>query len=158
MKTITVISDSHGNRASIDRLMPIFAESDYIIHLGDTSGDGNYIKKTFPEKTVVLNGNCDIVKVGESQVVLTIEGVKIFACHGDAYGVKRGIDNLAYKAQEEGCTVALYGHTHRAQEDELGGVKIFNPGNLSRYSKNSYLYLVINGDKATGKIVECTQN
>ena len=154
MKTVIVVSDSHGNRAALDKLTGVFAESDYIIHLGDTSSDGSYIKKQFPEKTYLLNGNCDFTKLGEKEITLRIEGVNIFACHGDAYGVKHSYDRLAYKAEQEGCSVALFGHTHRATELTSGGVTLFNPGTLSRYSDNSYLYLVINGDKAVGKIVK----
>ena len=154
MKSIIVVSDSHGNRAALDKLSGVFEESDYIIHLGDTSSDGYYIAKQFPEKTYLLNGNCDLTKLGHSELTLQIENVSIFACHGDAYGVKRGLDRLAYKAREEGCTVALFGHTHTPTEQCLGGVALFNPGTMSRYSRNTYLYLAINGDKAVGKIVE----
>lgn len=154
MKTITVVSDSHGNRAALDKLAGVFAESDYIIHLGDTSGDGAYIKKQFPGKTYLLNGNCDLSRVGEDEIELAIEGVKILACHGDKYGVKYTLGRLAERAEKRGCAVALYGHTHRPAENEERGVALFNPGTLSRYGRNTYLYLVVNGGKAIGKIVE----
>lgn len=152
MKTITVVSDSHGNTAALEKLFPIFDESNYVIHLGDTSADGQAVRRVFPEKTYLLNGNCDFVKTGESELVLSVEDVKIFACHGDRYGVKSGYDRIAYKAMEEGCKVALFGHTHEAIEKTVGGVMLFNPGTLRRYAVNTYLYLVINGDRATGKI------
>ena len=41
MKTVVIVSDSHGNRQAIDRLDAVFSESDCVIHLGDTSSDGN---------------------------------------------------------------------------------------------------------------------
>jgi putative phosphoesterase len=154
MTTITVISDTHGNRKALEKMDGIFAESDMIIHLGDTSGDGNIIKNKYPDKTYLLNGNCDFMKIGQDKLVLQVEGVKIFACHGDAYGVKTMLSRLAYAAEEEGCNVALYGHTHIPREDVMGNVTLFNPGTLSRYSQQTYLYLVIHGDKAVGKIVE----
>ena len=44
MKTVAVLSDTHGNRKAIDRLSQILSECDYIIHLGDTSEDGAYIR------------------------------------------------------------------------------------------------------------------
>ncbi|MGN0812359.1 MAG: YfcE family phosphodiesterase [Candidatus Coproplasma sp.] len=154
MKSIIVISDSHGNRSAIDKLYPLFNECDYIIHLGDTSSDGQYIKKVFGDKVYFLNGNCDLMKLGQDEITLEIEGVKVFACHGDRYGVKYGYDRLAYKAEELGCSVALFGHTHRATEMQIGSVTLFNPGTLSRYSENSYLYLVVNNGKAVGKIVK----
>ena len=153
MKTITVISDSHGNRAAFEKLNTIFTESDYIIHLGDTSSDGEFLAKQFPGKTYLVNGNCDWAKFGKNELVLQVEGVKIFACHGDAYGVKQDLARLAKKAAEEGCQIALFGHTHEATAKKVRGVTMFNPGTLSRYSKNSYLYLVVTDDKAVGKIV-----
>lgn len=154
MKTIVVLSDTHGNRSAMEKLMPVMRESDCIIHLGDTSGDGNVLRKAFPDKTYLLNGNCDPLKLGEDELELRFENVKIFACHGHRYGVKSGLDRLAYRALQAQAQIALYGHTHDAREDSLGGVALFNPGTLSRYSRNTYLYLVINGDKFTGKIVE----
>lgn len=152
MKKITVVSDTHGNAEAIRKLFPIFAESDYIIHLGDTSSDGQIIRREFPDKTLLLNGNCDLSKLGEDELILEVEGVKIFACHGDKYGVKRGYDNIAYKAEQEGCKAALFGHTHAPIEKTVGSVTLFNPGTLRRYAANTYLYLVVNGDKIVGKI------
>ena len=76
MKKLIIISDSHGNRRAIDELDGIFAESDYIIHLGDTSADGGYIRGKYPDKTVVINGNCDPVKLGDDERVLEVEDMK----------------------------------------------------------------------------------
>lgn len=153
MKKIIVISDTHGNRQAIDCFDGIFAESDLIIHLGDTSADGNYIRGKHPDKTEVLNGNCEIFSVGENEKILDIEGVKIFACHGHLYSVKTTLSKLAKRAKELDCQIALYGHTHDARESEIDGVTLLNPGTLSRYAYKSYLYLVINEGKFTQKIV-----
>lgn len=152
MKTVTVVSDTHGNISALEKLNGVFAECDYIIHLGDTSSDGQAVRRNFPDKTYILNGNCDLCKSGEDELVLDIENVKLFACHGDRYGVKYGYDRIAYKAAQEGCSVALFGHTHAPTEEIRGGVTLFNPGTLNRYAPHTYLYLVINGEKAVGKI------
>lgn len=153
MKKIVVLSDSHANRAALSQLWGIFSESDFIIHLGDVSSDGGYIRSAFPDKTYVINGNCDPVKLGDDELTLDIEGVKIFACHGHLYSVKRTLEKLAERARELGCGIALYGHTHRAREDEISKVTLLNPGCLSRYAEKSYLYLVVNDGKAVAKIV-----
>lgn len=153
MTTIVVLSDSHGNRRDIEGLFPVMEESDIIIHLGDTSQDGSFIRSRFPDKTYLLSGNCDIIKFGESELVLEVEGVKIFACHGHMYSVKSTTAKLVNRAKELGCTVALYGHTHSAAETEIDGVLTINPGTMSRYANKSYCYLVINGNKAVAKTV-----
>ena len=153
MKTAVVLSDTHGFKRGIDELEGIFSESDYIIHLGDTSSDGGYIRGKFPDKTIVINGNCDLTSLGEDEQVIQIEGVKIFLCHGHRYSVKSTLLKLAQKAKQLDCTLALYGHTHAAREDEIDGVTLINPGSGTRYAQRSYLYLVINGEKITHKIV-----
>lgn len=157
MKTVIVVSDTHGNRRAMEALFPVMAESDYIIHLGDTSQDGGFIRGMFPDKTYLLNGNCDPIKLGENELTLQIEGVKIFACHGHMYSVKHTLAKLTQRAKELGCGVALYGHTHSAYEGETDGVLAVNPGTLSRYSHKSYGYLIINGEKAVAKIVDADE-
>lgn len=154
MKTIMVISDTHGNRQALENLDRLFAESDFIIHLGDTSSDGMLIRHKYPQKTYLLNGNCDFTRLGEDELVLEIEGIKLFACHGDRYGVKRNLYRLYERCEELGCTLALYGHTHEAREDKIEGVTLINPGTLSRFASGSYLYLVIHDGKVVTKIVE----
>ncbi len=154
MKTITVLSDTHGNRRAIDKLSVVLAESDYIIHLGDTSADGAYIRGIYGDKTRVLNGNCDPVKLGEDEIILQVEGVKIFAAHGHMCSVKTTLSRLEDRAKQSGCAVALYGHTHCAEVSQRDAITLINPGTMSRFARNSYCYLVINGDKITHKIVE----
>lgn len=153
MKTLVVISDTHGNMTSVERLDPVFSESDFIVHLGDTSGDGNRIRAKYPRKTVLLNGNCDFMRLGDNQRVIRVEGVNLFACHGDRFGVKSDRKRLAEAAAALGCTVALYGHTHVPLAEEIGGVTLLNPGALSRFGSGTYLYLVVNGEKIVYKIV-----
>lgn len=153
MTTIVVISDTHGNRRGMELLFPVMEESDMIIHLGDTSQDGSSIRAKFPDKTYLLNGNCDLMKIGENELTLEVEGVKILACHGHLYSVKSNLYKLVERAKELGCAVALYGHTHSACEMEIGGVLTVNPGTMSRYTQKSYCYLVINGNKAVAKTV-----
>ncbi|MCD8309285.1 MAG: metallophosphoesterase [Clostridia bacterium] len=154
MKTFIIVSDTHRNRAPLDAMDGLFAENDYIIHLGDLSSDGGYIRSKYPDKTIVLNGNCDLDKLGEDEYILEVEGVKIFMCHGHRYGVKQQLYRLAEKANKEGCTVALYGHTHIPRVDEVNGVKLINPGALTRYGRLTYCFMAITNGRAVEKITE----
>lgn len=157
MKKIVVLSDSHGNRRALEAMNGLIAESDFVIHLGDTSSDGSFLRSRYPGKVFVLNGNCDLAKSGEDELTIEIEDVKIFACHGHLYSVKTTLSRLAARAEQLGCTIALYGHTHAAREDTVGGVTLLNPGNLTRYGEQSYLYLIVNKDRAVHKIVRLGQ-
>ena len=94
MKTAVIISDTHGNMPKITSLYGIFEECDYIVHLGDTSGDGARIKKDFPGKTILINGNCDPVKLGENETILSNENVRILATHGHLYSAKTTLTKI----------------------------------------------------------------
>lgn len=154
MKTMVVLSDTHGHREGIRRLSGLFAENDFIVHLGDGAADMREVFSRYPEKTYVCQGNCDFYPAlpeGE----LEAEGVKIFFCHGHRYHVKSGLSALAEEARKRGCQVALYGHTHRALVSEENGVLLVNPGSLKAPvgEGGSYAYLVISGGKVTATIV-----
>lgn len=154
MKTIVVLSDTHRNLAPLDKMATVLSECDLIFHLGNMASDANMLVRQFPEKTYVLSGNNDFFG-GESEVVLDVEGRRIFACHGHRYGVKSGTGRLVAAAKDRLCDIALYGHTHQPEAREEDGVLLVNPGCMTRYSPHStYCYLVIAGKKAVPTIVE----
>ena len=43
-----------------------------------------------------------------------------------------GPDALSYRAEQERCGAALFGHTHIQWIETRGGVLLVNPGSLSR--------------------------
>ncbi len=155
MKTMVVLSDTHGSRRTIERLYPLFAENDYIVHLGDGNRDMAEVFSAFPEKTFVCRGNCDFpVSYGREGWELSVEGVKFFFCHGHAYGVKTTLERLKEEALRRGAKVALYGHTHIARTEEADGVLLLNPGCAGLYTAQpSYAYIVVNGEKVTSSVV-----
>lgn len=153
MKTMMVLSDSHGRRRVIEKLSPLFAENDYIVHLGDGASDMREVTEQYPEKVYAVKGNCDFSR-GINELVLEAEGVRFLLCHGHAYGVKTDLSRLVAHAKSLGCAVALYGHTHRAAIEEMDGVTCINPGSAGAYSDPSYCYLVVQGEKVVPKIVQ----
>lgn len=153
MKTFVVLSDSHGRYKNVQKLAPLFAENDFVVHLGDGSSDMRPYTAQEPDKFYVMKGNCDF-SCGQEECVIEAEGLSVFCCHGHRYGVKRGIEGLAARAKELGCAVALYGHTHRAEISTVDGVLCINPGALGSYADPSYCYLVLHKGKATPTLVE----
>ena len=151
MKKIVVLSDSHGNIKGIEKLYPILAENDMVIHLGDGSGDLRSFMREYPEKTYVVAGNCDFFSPYPLEGEIEVEGVKIFYCHGHKYRVKSALYDLVEEAKKRDCQIALYGHTHRAFIGEIDGVTVINPGAFQFTS--CYCYLVINGEKICPVIV-----
>ncbi len=155
MKRILILSDTHRNTSDIEKLMPLAEECDLVVHLGDHSSDMRGFIDRLGGKLLQVDGNCDFTSTGRSELFFEEEGVKIFACHGHRYGVKGGVDRLFERAKEAGANVALYGHTHRSDVSIKEGIKLINPGCLTRYSsKKSYCVLIVNKGETTEKIVE----
>lgn len=155
MKKLVILSDTHGNAKGIADLMPLFAENDYVIHLGDGAGDMREVRGLYPEKVYSCGGNCDFFSPLPDDGELEVEGLKIYFCHGHRYGVKSELLSLALEAKKRDCEIALYGHTHIPKITEMEGVTLINPGSL-RYSVGkggSYCYLVIHKGKATPVLV-----
>lgn len=155
MKTLIVLSDTHGNRKGLDSLRPLIAENDYVIHLGDGAADIRAERSAYPEKVYACAGNCDYASPLPTEGELEVERVKILYCHGHTYGVKSGLARLAMEGKKRGCDVVFYGHTHRADITEIDGVTLINPGSL-RYPTNAgggYAYVVVNGEKVTSVLV-----
>lgn len=154
MKTLVVLSDSHGYLKNLDPLAPIFKENDYVVHLGDGHADMRFFTEEDPDKYYLFRGNCDFANALQ-EYVLEVEGVRIFMTHGHKYSVKTELLSLALAAKQRNCTVALYGHTHIASIREVEGVLCINPGTMKAplNAGGSYCYLVVNGEKVVPTIV-----
>lgn len=155
MKKILIISDTHGNYQGVEKLLPLIAENDYVIHLGDGVRDLGAVWDNYPDKVYLCAGNCDYVPSLPRDGELELEGVKIYYCHGHQYGVKTERLSLALEAKRRGCQIALYGHTHLPKISQREGVTLINPGSLRRNvgEGGSYCYLVIHNGKITPVLV-----
>ena len=79
--------------------------------------------------------------------MITVLGKKIFYTHGHTLSVKYGIGNLLKTAKDNGCDIALYGHTHTANIVYEDGVYIVNPGSCSQPRDSRASYAVIDIEK-----------
>ncbi|HOQ14416.1 MAG TPA: YfcE family phosphodiesterase [Bacillota bacterium] len=135
---IIVFSDSHGNNNVINQVLSMHADtSDYAIHLGDGAYDFLEMAPLYKNlRFVAVAGNCDkaLSTQAPASLVLDIDNVRLFLCHGHKHGVKFGTARLIKNAAAEGADIALFGHTHKAYEkyipDAKGGrpIRLFNPG------------------------------
>lgn len=119
---IAVISDTHGRCVK-----DIFDDADAVIHLGDHFSDE--IHTDLPIYRV--KGNCD-ADIAPTEQILELCGRKIFITHGHLYGVKQSLNRLLYRAEELGADAALFGHTHIAFCENVGGILLLNPGSFAR--------------------------
>ncbi|MCR5664991.1 MAG: metallophosphoesterase [Oscillospiraceae bacterium] len=141
---VAVFSDTHRNTGPMLEAL-LLCRPDAVVHLGDHDRDTLAIERAFPELPLYrVCGNCDLAPIAPLADIVQLGPVKAFLCHGHQYGVDWGeLDRLAYAAQERGCSLALYGHTHRASQEELGGVQLINPGTAGSGRRLSWALLEI---------------
>ena len=112
---------------------------DVVIHLGDHDRDAECLRYEFPEIALyTVRGNCDMATSAPDSDIVPLGCVKAFITHGHIYSVNYGFDRLAYAALENGCKIAMCGHTHIAANEEIGSVKIVNPGTAGKGYKLTY--------------------
>ena len=156
MKLI-VFSDSHRELAHmrdvIDREKP-----DYVFHLGDHDADAEAISHEFQTLPVAMvRGNCDTWSNTPETLTLELGGIRFFLCHGHRYGVKSGVSTAVYAAMEEKADVLLYGHTHVADQQEIHGIKLLNPGSCGYSFPSTYgFFLIENGKIQSWGIQPCS--
>lgn len=149
MKTIAVLSDTHGNYAAIDGILPILESCDYVFHLGDCFTDMRPYSRILGDRLICVKGNCDFY--GEARYRLAeVEGKRLLLTHGDAFGVKTSLTRLALFAEEQRADAVFYGHTHVAAEEYRNGILFVNPGSLDRLNvSKSFAYAVVTENKIT---------
>lgn len=131
---ILVISDVHGDRANLNKVLLTQSKAEVVIFLGDGADDVEQAKINFPEKMfIMVRGNCDWGCKLPIEEVRTIEGKKIKATHGHMYNVKSTYSDIIYSAFGDNCNIVLFGHTHTAFTDYNDGLYIMNPGSLHGY-------------------------
>lgn len=134
-----VFSDTH---ASVALMLQAARDCrpDVLIHLGDHDRDAAALRREFPDTPLyVVSGNCDHDPATPQVLVAELGEVKVLLCHGHQYGVDYGdVSRLVYAAQERGCALALYGHTHRPDRQEIGGVQVLNPGTAGQGRRRSW--------------------
>ena len=155
--TIIVFSDSHGSdfeMSEIIRRQKRYA--DCFLHLGDGAASFLDLCQEHAVLGYAVKGNRDLFLKGHDvpkSRVLTLGGISFFLAHGDAYSVGWSTDNLVRAAKEASCQVALYGHTHVADNrylpplDEADTpIYLFNPGSIARPRDKGAAYGKIDTD------------
>ena len=107
--------------------------------LGDVARDAEHLRErleAMPNQPPLyaVRGNNDYYSTCTLPWDLLIElgGVRIYMTHGHRLV---SLMNLAYKAQECGAQVALFGHTHQALCETVQGVLLLNPGSAGNFCR-----------------------
>ena len=129
---VLVVSDSHGKVDNLIRAVEL-THPDYVLHLGDVQRDLEALRRAYPMVPMEgVPGNCDYGSEAPlTQTIDLMPGHRVFATHGHRYRVNSTLDYLEQAALEEGCDIALYGHTHASQCTYENGIYVMNPGSAS---------------------------
>lgn len=158
MKLFLVMSDTHGDLTKAKEAIWQYSQISAVIHLGDYYKDALILKNQFPDlEFYTVPGNCDFLSGVSNEMVLDVEGKKIFLTHGHYYGVKNGTGRLELKAQKEGYDAVLFGHTHTPL-NKVSSVLLLNPGSLG-YPKGlsgpTYALLEVSQKRIEARIIDC---
>lgn len=139
---IAVFSDSHGlSRHMLEAVRDY--EPEQIIHLGDGERDTEVLSREFPHIPIAkVAGNCDRDSKEPEYRVIRLGTLKAFITHGHRYAVRYGsLDTLLYAADCNEAQLAMFGHTHRAGFECLGGIFVLNPGTVGQGGEKSWAKL-----------------
>ena len=153
MTKLLVLSDSHGGRAAIERvLLKENANIDALVFLGDGLRDLEQALTPYPRlRAYSVAGNCDYGALEPMDGLAAFDQAIVFYTHGHMYGVKYDLDTLTDAAEARGAEVALFGHTHVPVAKQHGSVFLFNPGSCGRCYTGPNTYGILTLDK--GRIV-----
>ena len=125
---VGVISDTHGY---LHPDMPkLLSGAEHILHAGDIGDDAiiHELGKLAP--TTVVRGNNDRTgpeSLYPEEVVLELGGRRFFLTH-QVKVPKHPTEAVMRPYVEKAIEVVVYGHSHIAFQERIGGVLFFNPG------------------------------
>ena len=172
--SVLLLSDTHGAVDAVRWILSAFSEEcQACLFVGDGAQDIITVVReaasgriTIPPVIIMAQGNCDsqlyppIFPDGANQKPFglpvyqqkMIAGQQILLAHGHLHHVEIDGRKLSMTAENLGCTIAVYGHTHIQSIEGFGGVTAINPGSPLRPRGKSYggfAILSINNTKKT---------
>lgn len=119
---IVAASDSHG-RDILNDIVRWEPDADLYLHCGDLEDD----PRRYPQ-WLFVKGNNDWMYDMSLTREIPFQGLHIYLCHGHTFPYSCRQQAIAREAEEEHCTLALYGHTHVHDDRQIGSVRLVNPG------------------------------
>lgn len=158
--SVLLLSDTHGAVDAVRWILSAFSEEcQACLFTGDGAQDIITVVReaaagliTVPPVIIMAQGNCDsqlyppIFPDSENPKPFglpvyqqkMIAGQQILLAHGHLHHVELDGRKLSMTAENLGCTIAVYGHTHIQSIECFGGVTAVNPGSPLRPRGKSY--------------------
>lgn len=131
-----VVSDSHKDKDTLERIIKKEADADLVIHLGDGIEEFEDLMIGSRKINVSVKGNSDNDNITQPFTkTITFFGKKLFLAHGHTFDVKITYDKIIEKARSENADLCLFGHTHQQYINVVDGMTVLNPGAVSYFHK-----------------------
>lgn len=131
MKTILLISDSHGDSDTCHDLFAKYVgKVDMMIHCGDVCDYTDMVERDY----LCVLGNNDYANYPKEKI-LKIEDRTILVTHGTRLTDYTDQKRLAAYAKSKDCDTVFYGHTHIPKHIITNGIELINPGSI-RYNRD----------------------
>ena len=125
---ILFMTDSHRHFSFLLEMVEK-EKPDAFFAMGDYSSDFEELSYVYPDiPCTIVCGNCDFWdRKNPEEILLELEGKRIFLSHGHKYGVKSSLASLLEKGKSLSADIILFGHTHKEYLLE-GEIAVANPG------------------------------
>lgn len=142
---ILVLSDSHGEKFVLERIIKKERDVDMIIHLGDGLDEFEDIMLNSKITNYSVAGNCDFETTAPYTRIINAAGKRIFIAHGHTFDVKENHSEIIQAAKSKNADICLFGHTHMNDATICNGLLMINPGAVS-YNYNWAVIEIINDE------------
>ena len=121
---IGILSDTHDYLDP--RILELFQGVDHIIHAGDVGMQVIIFELEQVAPTTAVIGNTDLGNPLKLTEVVTLGDLKFLVQHiVNPYALD---EKLQARLDRSRPDVVVFGHTHKAFNEMIGGVRFFNPG------------------------------
>jgi len=128
---ILVVSDSHGARKHLQKIIDRELPFDYLIHCGDGAPDLEHVRLPHDVTVLSVAGNMDRAGSRERVIETTLGDTRFMICHGDQFAAHYDYGRLVNEGLRRGVDIICCGHTHIPYRHNHP-LLLFNPGPADR--------------------------
>ena len=128
---LLVVSDTHGYHGYLEKVLAVETDVEHLIHLGDSEGGEEEIRKIADCPITMVKGNMDGMSALPERKLLTLGEHRILMVHGHHHNPGKSRDLLFQEGLRARANVVLFGHTHQPLLEKRKGVALMNPGSIS---------------------------
>ena len=120
-----VVSDNHGRQEVLRDIQNKHPKAKAFLHCGDSELSPDQI-----DSYVSVMGNNDVYHDYPANLVVDIDGTRVFMIHGHRLSGFNKMAQLVNMAKKNDCQIACFGHTHVFDHKVIDGINIINPGSV----------------------------